>query len=132
MPRGVLTDDLYTIGSDNTNFTDHCAIIEAADIRRFNKDVFMQYGGYSNQKGFNWLNRSGRQLKTAYVKYYFKHTDAGRSSGSLNISVISQPKWLKFCLQAHFFEMFGQTKFQLSILSFNNYETFIENCERRR
>ena len=36
-------------------------------------------------------------------------------SGSLNISVISQPKWLKFGLQAHLFMMFGHTKFQLSI-----------------
>ena len=36
-------------------------------------------------------------------------------SGSLNISVISQPKWLKFGLQAHFLKMFGHTKFQLSI-----------------
>ena len=35
-------------------------------------------------------------------------------SGFLNISVISQPKWLKFSLQAHF-EMFGHTKFWLSI-----------------
>ena len=57
MPRGVLTDDLYTDGSNNKIYSDHCSIIEAADIRRFNKDVFMQTGGYSNQKGFDWLNR---------------------------------------------------------------------------
>ena len=36
-------------------------------------------------------------------------------SASINISVISQPKWLKFSLQAHFLKMFGHTKFQLSI-----------------
>ena len=32
-----------------------------------------------------------------------------------NIFVISQPKWLKFGLQAHFGKMFGHAKFQLSI-----------------
>ena len=31
------------------------------------------------------------------------------------IFVISQPKWLKFGLQPHFFKMFLHTKFQLSI-----------------
>ena len=35
--------------------------------------------------------------------------------GTVDISVISQPKWLKFGLQAHFFKMFGHTNFQLSI-----------------
>ena len=39
----------------------------------------------------------------------------GTSSCSLNVSVISQQKWLKFGLQAHFLTMFGHTKFQLSI-----------------
>ena len=65
MPRGVLSDDLYPgyrkesngCQSNGNAFTEHCGIIEAADIRRFNKDVFMQTGGYSNQKGFDWLNR---------------------------------------------------------------------------
>ena len=33
------------------------------------------------------------------------------------IFVISQPKWLKFGLQAHFLKMFGHKKFQLSISS---------------
>ena len=36
-------------------------------------------------------------------------------NGFLNISVISQPKWLKFGLQAHFLKIFGHTKFQLPI-----------------
>ena len=40
MPRGVLSDSLYCSGSgDKTAFTDHCGVIEAADIRRFNKQV---------------------------------------------------------------------------------------------
>ena len=36
-------------------------------------------------------------------------------TGTVDIFVISQPKWLKFGLQAHLFKMFGHTKFQLSI-----------------
>ena len=33
----------------------------------------------------------------------------------IDIFVISEPKWLKFGLQAHFFKMFGHAKLQLSI-----------------
>ena len=36
-------------------------------------------------------------------------------TGTVDIFVISQPKWLKFGLQAHLFKMFGHAKFQLSI-----------------
>ena len=45
---------------------------------------------------------------------------------ALDIFVISHPKWLKFVLQAHFFNMFWQTKFQLSItcIYFQNYKAF--------
>ena len=77
MPRGVLSDELYpgygkVFQAENdvnmiqqpqaqftpdTAFTEHCAIIEAADIRRFDNHVFMQTGGYSNEKGFKWLQR---------------------------------------------------------------------------
>ena len=42
-------------------------------------------------------------------------TVGGTSSWTLDIFVISQPKWLKFGLQAHFLKVFGHTKFQLSI-----------------
>ena len=35
----------------------------------------------------------------------------------MDIFVISEQKWLKFGLQAHFFKMFGHAKFQLSISS---------------
>ena len=35
--------------------------------------------------------------------------------GTVDISVISQPKLLKFGLQAHFFKMFWNTKFHFSI-----------------
>ena len=51
----------------------------------------------------------------------FRITVGGTSSWTrsvnldINIFVISEPKWLKFGLQAHFFKMFGHTKFQLSI-----------------
>ena len=38
-------------------FTEHCAILEAADIRRFGNDAFLQTGGYSNRKAFKWLKR---------------------------------------------------------------------------
>ena len=38
----------------------------------------------------------------------------GTSSGSPNISVVYERKWLKIGLQAHFCMMFGHTKFQLS------------------
>ena len=34
--------------------------------------------------------------------------------GTVDIFVISQPKWLKFGLQAQFLKVFGHTKFQLS------------------
>ena len=50
-----------------------------------------------------FLNRPG---------YVWGSTGAGRASGSLNISVISELKWLKFDT---FFVMFEQTKFQLYI-----------------
>ena len=36
-------------------------------------------------------------------------------TGTVDIFVISQLKWLKFGLQAHLFKMFGHAKFQLSI-----------------
>ena len=35
--------------------------------------------------------------------------------GTVDIFVISQPKWLKFGVQPHLFKMFGHAKFQLSI-----------------
>ena len=35
--------------------------------------------------------------------------------GSHNISVVLQPKWLKFGLKAHFSKIFRYAKFQLSI-----------------
>ena len=35
----------------------------------------------------------------------------------IDIFVISEQKWLKFGLQAHFFKMFGHAKFQLSTSS---------------
>ena len=48
-------------------------------------------------------------------------------SCSLNISVIYQPNWLKFGLQAHFLKMFGHTKFQLSIsCTFKAIELLLE------
>ena len=37
------------------------------------------------------------------------------SSWTLDIFVISEPKWLKFGLQAHFLKVFGHTKLQLPI-----------------
>ena len=33
----------------------------------------------------------------------------------MDIVVISEQKWLKFGLQAHFFKVFGHAKFQFSI-----------------
>ena len=36
-------------------------------------------------------------------------------TGTVDIFFISQPKWLKFGLQAHLFKMFGHAKLQLSI-----------------
>ena len=39
----------------------------------------------------------------------------GHCFGTVNIFVISQPKWLKFGLQAHFLKVFGHKKFQLPI-----------------
>ena len=35
--------------------------------------------------------------------------------GTVDIFVISRPKWLKFGVQAHPFKMIGHTNFQLSI-----------------
>ena len=49
----------------------------------------------------------------------------GHCFGTVNIFVISQPKWLKFGLQAHFLKVFEHTKFQLSIsYTFKSYEIF--------
>ena len=39
----------------------------------------------------------------------------GHCFGTVNIFVISQQKWLKFSLQAHFLKVFGHTKSELSI-----------------
>ena len=39
----------------------------------------------------------------------------GHCFGTVNIFVISQPKWLKFGLQAHFLKVLGHTQFQLYI-----------------
>ena len=50
-------------------------------------------------------------------------TDGGTSSWTANVNldidifVISEPKLLKFGLQAHFFKVFGHAKFQLYITS---------------
>ena len=49
------------------------------------------------------------------LKWEERQVDYCTSSGFLNIFVISQPKWLKFGLQAHFVKMFERTRFQLSI-----------------
>ena len=87
MPRGILSERLYPGYVNNTitptmitdgigqhhigetskdnpvtlyphsAFTEHCAILEAADIRRFGNDAFLQTGGYSNRKAFKWLKR---------------------------------------------------------------------------
>ena len=47
---------------------------------------------------------------------------------TVDIFAISQLKWLKFCLQAHFLKMFEHAKFQLSIsCTFHHYETFSGN-----
>jgi len=85
MPRGILSDKLYpgysagNIGEETMGsaFTEHCGIIEAADIRRFNKDVFMQTGGYSNEKGFNWLKRL---LKKEGLSLHKMTYDIGKTS----------------------------------------------------
>ena len=85
MPRGVLSDDLYPgckkgsngYQSNGNAFTEHCGIIEGADIRRFNNEVFMQTGGYSNEKGFNWLRR---MLKKEGLNLHKMTFDAGRTS----------------------------------------------------
>ena len=49
------------------------------------------------------------------VQLVERQVDHGTSSGSPYISNVYEPKWLKFCFQAHFLKMFGHTKFQLSI-----------------
>ena len=47
--------------------------------------------------------------------------------GTVDIFVISQPKWLKFGLQAHFVKVFGHTKFQLSIsCTFKDIKLLVE------
>ena len=42
----------------------------------------------------------------------------------IDIFVISEPKWLKFGLQACFFKIFGYAKFQLSIFFTIRVENF--------
>lgn len=58
------------------------------------------------------------------------NTGDGRSSGSQNISVFLHPKWLKFVLQAYFYNIFVTCKVSASYL----IRTFIYNiktCEYR-
>ena len=50
-----------------------------------------------------------------YCDLYWKRDTYLCWTGTVDIFVISQPKWLKFGLLAHFPRVFGHTKFQLSI-----------------
>ena len=49
------------------------------------------------------------------IQWSAGHSDSVHVNPTPHIFVISQPKWLKFGLQAHLFKMFGHAKFQLSI-----------------
>ena len=53
----------------------------------------------------------------ARVCLILQKTTTGHVNVNLDIDifVISEQKWLKFGLQAHFFKIFGHAKFQLSI-----------------
>ena len=59
----------------------------------------------------------GKQHRVLRHKYSQLHCfgDTYIVFGTVDIFVISQPKWLKFGVQAHLFKMIGHTKFQLSI-----------------
>ena len=51
----------------------------------------------------------------ARVCLILQKNTTGHVNVDIDIFVISEPKWLKFGLQAHFFKMFWHAKFQLSI-----------------
>ena len=59
------------------------------------------------------------QQNTALEQLQSEERQVGHANVNLDIDifVISEPKWLKFGLQAHFFKVFGHAKFQLSITS---------------
>ena len=94
---------------------------------RNDKDIHCPKNDVSVPKQWSWLYFFDRNifeninkkitccLLEVEVQSLAAKVDLCIPSGSLNISVISQPKWLKFGLQAHFLKMFGHTKFQLSI-----------------
>ena len=65
----------------------------------------------------------------ARVCLILQKNTTGHVNVDIDIFVISEPKWLKFGLQAHFFKMFWHAKFQLSISSmyFQSYEAFSES-----
>ena len=54
-------------------------------------------------------------LSGVYVQSTSLFWDTYIVFGTVDIFVISQPKWLKFGVQAHLFKMIGHTNFQLSI-----------------
>ena len=63
------------------------------------------------------------------LQIVLKHTVVGLSKSILkkrftNIFFVSQPKWLKFGLQAHFQKVFGHKISALYLLYFQSYETF--------
>ena len=68
-----------------------------------------------------WRFSSSRQPPTQQVIFEILYSqlhcfgDTYIVFGTVDILVISQPKWLKFGVQAHLFKMIGHTKFQLSI-----------------
>ena len=58
------------------------------------------------------------------IQWCAGHSDSVHVNPTPHIFVISQPKWLKFGLQPHFFKMFLYTKFQLSISVFSELQSF--------
>ena len=67
-----------------------------------------------HQNGSKKLNKANRHthytLQSASLFW-----DTYIVFGTVDIFVISQPKWLKFGVLAHLFKMIGHTNFQLSI-----------------
>ena len=66
-------------------------------------------------KGFVCNPLCRRARSHPKVKWSAGHSGTVHVNPAPYIFVISQPKWLKFGLQPHFFKMFLHTKFQLSI-----------------
>ena len=61
----------------------------------------------------------GASMTEILLQWCAGHSDSVHVNLTPHILVISQPKWLKFCFQAHFLNIFGHLLYFQSYVTFN-------------